>query len=226
MTTDLVVVAGEITTKADLSPRRRRRPGPRHRPRHRLHRSEHRLRGRHLPGHVATCTSSRGDIAMGVDTGGAGDQGMMFGFACNETSTLMPLPIYLAHRLVENHARLRESGELKFVRPDAKSQVTVEYDADGTPHRIHTVVLSTQHDDSVDGQEERQGVLLRRRPPGDRRQADPADAEGRVARPGQGRLALVMPGTVADEPSTTTPSAATSTRPAASWSAARTATAA
>ena len=61
----------------------------------------------------------------------------------------MPLPIYLAHRLVENHAKLRRSGELKFVRPDAKSQVTVEYNADGTPHRIHTVVLSTQHDESV-----------------------------------------------------------------------------
>jgi S-adenosylmethionine synthetase len=82
---------------------------------------------------------------MGVDAGGAGDQGMMFGFACKETSTLMPLPIYLSHRLVENHARMRENGELKFVRPDAKSQVTVEYNADGTPHRIHTVVLSTQH---------------------------------------------------------------------------------
>ena len=86
---------------------------------------------------------------MGVDTGGAGDQGMMFGFACDETDTLMPLPIHLAHRLVENHAKLRRDGGLKFVRPDAKSQVTVEYDADGMPHRIHTVVLSTQHDESV-----------------------------------------------------------------------------
>src|SRR5262249_46534993 len=76
-------------------------------------------------------------------------QGMMFGFACDETSTLMPLPIYLAHRLVERHAELRRKGQLKFVRPDAKSQVTVEYLADGTPHRIHTVVFSTQHDNSV-----------------------------------------------------------------------------
>jgi S-adenosylmethionine synthetase len=74
---------------------------------------------------------------------------MMFGFACRETATLMPLPIYLAHRLVENHARMRRSGELSFVRPDAKSQVTVEYNPDGTPHRIHTIVLSTQHDESV-----------------------------------------------------------------------------
>jgi S-adenosylmethionine synthetase len=88
-------------------------------------------------------------IAMGVDIGGAGDQGMMFGFACDETHTLMPVPIYLAHRLMENHARLRRSGELKFVRPDAKSQVTVEYLTDGTPYRIHTIVLSTQHDQSV-----------------------------------------------------------------------------
>jgi S-adenosylmethionine synthetase len=88
-------------------------------------------------------------IAMGVDNGGAGDQGMMFGFACNETHSLMPLPIHLAHRLVENHARMRRDGSLKFIRPDAKSQVTVEYLADGTPHRLHTIVLSTQHDQSV-----------------------------------------------------------------------------
>jgi S-adenosylmethionine synthetase len=89
------------------------------------------------------------DISVGVDGGGAGDQGMMFGFACDETRTLMPLPIYLSHRLVENHATMRRDGRLKWVRPDAKSQVTVEYNADGTPHRIHTVVLSTQHDESV-----------------------------------------------------------------------------
>jgi S-adenosylmethionine synthetase len=74
---------------------------------------------------------------------------MMFGFACDETKSFMPLPIHLAHRLVENHAKMRRSGELKFVRPDAKSQVTVEYNADGTPHRIHTIVLSTQHDETV-----------------------------------------------------------------------------
>ncbi len=89
------------------------------------------------------------DISVGVDTGGAGDQGMMFGFACDETRTLMPLPIYLAHRLVENHAAMRRDGRLKWLRPDAKSQVTVEYLGDGTPDRITTVVLSTQHDDTV-----------------------------------------------------------------------------
>ncbi len=92
------------------------------------------------------------DISVGVDTGGAGDQGMMFGFACDETKSLMPLPIYLSHRLVENHAALRRSGAIKFLRPDAKSQVTVEYDAHGKPVKIHTVVLSTQHDESaIDG---------------------------------------------------------------------------
>ncbi|MFO0816084.1 MAG: methionine adenosyltransferase [Gemmatales bacterium] len=89
------------------------------------------------------------DISVGVDTGGAGDQGMMFGFACDETKSLMPLPIYLSHRLVENHAQLRRSGAIKFLRPDAKSQVTVEYDAQSKPVKIHTVVFSTQHDESA-----------------------------------------------------------------------------
>jgi S-adenosylmethionine synthetase len=84
-------------------------------------------------------------ISQGVDGGGAGDQGMMFGFACKETEDLMPLPIHLSHRLVEFHAQLRKDGKLSWLRPDAKSQVTVEYNADSTPHRIHTVVLSTQH---------------------------------------------------------------------------------
>ena len=89
------------------------------------------------------------DISVGVDTGGAGDQGMMFGFACDETPSLMPLPIHLSHRLVETHAQLRRTGTLKWLRPDAKSQVTVEYNGDGTPHQITTVVLSTQHDETV-----------------------------------------------------------------------------
>ncbi len=148
VTTDLVVVAGEITTKADLCRSIVDR----------VVRETVREIGYVDPaiGFAAdTCQvdvhlhKQSPHIAMGVDTGGAGDQGMMFGFACDETKPLMPLPIYLAHRLMENHAKMRRSGELKFVRPDAKSQVTVEYHADGTPARIHTVVLSTQHDRSV-----------------------------------------------------------------------------
>jgi S-adenosylmethionine synthetase len=148
VTTDLAVVAGEITTKADLSAAVVER----------VVRDVVREIGYVDPtiGFAAdSCKvhchvhAQSPDISMGVDGGGAGDQGMMFGFACDETHTLMPLPIYLAHRLVENQARLRQSGDLKFLRPDAKSQVTVEYNADGTPHRIHTVVLSTQHDRSV-----------------------------------------------------------------------------
>jgi S-adenosylmethionine synthetase len=91
------------------------------------------------------------DIAQGVDHAsddhlntGAGDQGLMFGYACNETTELMPAPIYYAHRLVERQAQLRKDGRLPFLRPDAKSQVTMRY-VDGKPHSIDTVVLSSQH---------------------------------------------------------------------------------
>jgi len=95
------------------------------------------------------------DIAMGVNKEGAGDQGMMFGYACRETPELMPLPIQLAHRLVERQAQVRRENLIPGLRPDAKSQVTIEYD-DGKPVRVETLVLSTQHDASWN---ERQGEL-------------------------------------------------------------------
>ena len=88
------------------------------------------------------------DIAMGVDTGGAGDQGLMFGFACDETEELMPLPITLAHKLVRRLSEVRKSGQLDFLRPDGKSQVTIQY-VNGRPERVDAVVVSTQHSDSV-----------------------------------------------------------------------------
>jgi S-adenosylmethionine synthetase len=97
------------------------------------------------------------DIAMGVDTGGAGDQGLMFGYACDETAELMPLPIMLAHKLVRRLSESRRAGELPYLRPDGKSQVSVEY-VDGKPARIDAVVISTQHADSVSTEQLRADV--------------------------------------------------------------------
>src|SRR5262245_12242759 len=97
------------------------------------------------------------DIAMGVDPGGAGDQGLMFGYACTETEELMPLPIMLAHKLCRGLSNARREGVLDYLRPDGKSQVTVEYDGP-RPVRVRTVVVSTQHSASVDAKTLREDV--------------------------------------------------------------------
>lgn len=140
-TTDLCVLAGELKTSAQLDLEA-------------IVRGTIREIGYNDPAYgfdAATCEvqthvhEQSADIAMGVDTGGAGDQGMMFGFACGDTDELMPLPIMLAHRLVQKLSELRRDGVLSFLRPDGKSQVTVEYEGD-RPVRIDAVVVSTQHD--------------------------------------------------------------------------------
>jgi S-adenosylmethionine synthetase len=144
VTTGLVVVAGEITTKtyvdfADLSREVIKDVG--------YTRAKYGFDSETC-GVICAIKKQSDDIAMGVDTGGAGDQGLMFGFACDETPELMPMPIQLAHQLTKRLADVRKSGKIDFLRPDGKSQVTVEY-IEGRPARVDTAVISTQHSEKV-----------------------------------------------------------------------------
>jgi len=153
VTTGLAVVAGEITTSAHIEYDKLVRDT---------------IRGvgydRAKYGYDAEtcavmCTVKRQspDIAMGVDTGGAGDQGLMFGFACDETAELMPMPIQLAHRLTQRLSEVRKAGKVDFLRPDGKSQVTIEY-RDSRPVRVDCVVISTQHSEKVSNADLRDAV--------------------------------------------------------------------
>jgi S-adenosylmethionine synthetase len=108
---------------------------------------------------ISSINKQSGDIAMGVDTGGAGDQGMMFGYATNETPELMPAAISLAHKLCMKLTEVRKNGSLPYLRPDGKSQVTVEYDANMRPVRVDAVVVSTQHAETISTEELRADIL-------------------------------------------------------------------
>jgi len=154
VTTGLVVVAGEITTTAHVNYDELVRDTVRQVG---YDRAKY---GFDADTCAVMCTIKRQspDIAMGVDTGGAGDQGLMFGFACNETEELMPMPIQLAHRLTQRLAEVRKSKKVGFLRPDGKSQVTVEY-RDGKPFRVDCVVVSTQHSDVVTNEALRSAVM-------------------------------------------------------------------
>jgi len=153
LTTGLIVVAGEITTSAhvnydELARETVKQIG--------YDNAEYGFDSNTC---AVVCTVKRQspDIAMGVDTGGAGDQGLMFGYACDETEELMPMPIQLAHRLTQRLSEVRKSKKVDFLRPDGKSQVTVEY-RDGKPYRVDCVVISTQHSDSVSNEDLRNAI--------------------------------------------------------------------
>ena len=108
---------------------------------------------------ISSINKQSGDIAMGVDTGGAGDQGMMFGYATNENGDYMPTPIHMAHKLTQRLTEVRKNGTLPYLRPDGKSQVTVEYDENHQPVRIDAVVISSQHSETVSNEELRADIL-------------------------------------------------------------------
>jgi S-adenosylmethionine synthetase len=108
---------------------------------------------------ISSINKQSGDIAMGVDTGGAGDQGMMFGYATNENESFMPTPIFLAHKLCQRLTEVRKNGTLPYLRPDGKSQVTVEYDENHKPVRIDAVVISSQHAETVSNEDLRSDIL-------------------------------------------------------------------
>jgi S-adenosylmethionine synthetase len=154
VTTGLVVVAGEITTSTyvDFSGLARE-----------VIRDVGYTRAKfgfdaETCGVICAINKQSPDIAMGVDTGGAGDQGLMFGFACDETPELMPMPIQLAHSLTHKLSEVRKKGTVDFLRPDGKSQVTIEY-IDGRPARVDTVVISTQHSDKVSHRDLEEAVM-------------------------------------------------------------------
>ena len=156
LTTGLVVVAGEITTSCYVDIPRVARE---------TIRQVGYTRAKYgfdyeTCGVITAIDEQSGDIAMGVDNLGAGDQGLMFGYACTETPELMPLPITLAHKLVMRLSELRKTGGADYLRPDGKSQVTVRY-VDGKPHSVETVVISTQHSPDVSNDRLREDIIER-----------------------------------------------------------------
>ncbi len=156
LTTGLVVVAGEITTSCYVDIPRVARE---------TIRQVGYTRAKYgfdyeTCGVITAIDEQSGDIAMGVDNLGAGDQGLMFGYACTETPELMPLPIILAHKLVMRLSELRKTGGADYLRPDGKSQVTVRY-VDGKPHSVETVVISTQHSPDVSNDRLREDIIER-----------------------------------------------------------------
>ncbi|MDQ7817828.1 MAG: methionine adenosyltransferase [Melioribacteraceae bacterium] len=157
VTTGLVVVGGEITTNAyievqDVVRATIRKIG--------YTKAEYKFDADSC-GILNAIHSQSPDIAMGVDKGGAGDQGLMFGYACDQTPELMPMPIVYAHKLVKKLADIRKknNGLMPYLRPDAKSQVTIEYDDNNNPIRVDTIVISTQHDANVNQKKIKEDVI-------------------------------------------------------------------